>query len=35
PNGVFNDMGSPDFRETFLYTIKQLNKLDLGYVHIM
>ncbi|CAB5083196.1 NADH:flavin oxidoreductases, Old Yellow Enzyme family [Olavius algarvensis associated proteobacterium Delta 3] len=28
-------MGSPDFRETFLYTIKQLNKLDLGYVHIM
>jgi N-ethylmaleimide reductase len=19
PNGVFNDMGSPDFRETFLY----------------
>jgi len=35
PNGVFNDMGSPDFRETFLYTVKQLNKLDLGYVHIM
>jgi len=35
PNGVFNDMGSPDFQETFLYTIKQLNELDLGYVHIM
>ena len=35
PNGVFNDMGSPDFRETFLYTIKELNGLDLGYVHIM
>ena len=35
PNGVFNDMGSPDFRETFLYTIKELNKLDLAYVHIM
>jgi len=35
PNGVFNDMGSPDFRETFLHTIKQLNELDLGYVHIM
>lgn len=35
PNGVFNDMGSSDFRETFLYTIKQLDKLDLGYVHIM
>jgi len=35
PNGVFNDMGSPDFRETFLYTIKALNRLDLAYVHIM
>ena len=35
PNGVFNDMGSPDFRETFLYTIKALNKLNLAYVHIM
>lgn len=35
PNGVFNDMGSPDFRETYLYTIKELNKLKLGYVHIM
>ena len=28
-------MGSPDFRETFLYTIKELNKLQLAYVHIM
>ncbi len=35
PNGVFNDMGSTDFRETFLYAIKELNKLDLAYVHIM
>jgi len=35
PNGVFNDMGSPDFRETFLYTIKALNRLNLAYVHIM
>ena len=35
PNGVFNDMGSPDFRETFLYTIKELDKLNLAYVHIM
>lgn len=35
PNGVFNDMGSEDFRETFLYAIKELNKLNLGYVHIM
>lgn len=35
PNGVFNDMGSNDFRETYLYVIKQLNSLNLGYVHIM
>jgi len=35
PNGVFNDMGSPDFRETFLYVAEQLNKLVLGYLHIM
>jgi N-ethylmaleimide reductase len=35
PNGIFNDMGSEDFRETYLYVIKELNKLDLGYVHIM
>jgi len=35
PNGVFNDMGSPDFRETYLYTIKKLKRLNLAYVHIM
>jgi len=35
PNGVFNDMGSEDFRETYLYLIKELAKLDLAYVHIM
>ena len=35
PNGVFNDMGSSDFRETYLHVIKQLDTLDLGYVHIM
>lgn len=35
PNGVFNDMGSDDFRETYLYTVKQLSKLKLGYLHIM
>ena len=35
PNGVFNDMGHPDFRETYLYIIRNLNKLDLAYVHIM
>ncbi|MBA3014515.1 MAG: alkene reductase [Proteobacteria bacterium] len=35
PNGVFNDMGSPDFRETFLYVAQELNKFNLGYLHIM
>ncbi len=35
PKVIFNDMGSEDFRETFLYTIQQLNILNLGYVHIM
>ena len=35
PNGVFNDMGSPDFRETYLYAVEEINKLGLGYLHIM
>ena len=35
PNGVFNDMGSPDFRDTYLYAIKELKNLNLAYVHIM
>jgi N-ethylmaleimide reductase len=35
PNGNFNDMGSPDFRETFLYVAKQLNAYGLAYLHIM
>lgn len=35
PNGVFNDMGSPDFREIYHYTVKQLDRLELGYLHLM
>ena len=35
PNGIFNDMGSENFRETFLYAAKELNKFNLGYLHIM
>ncbi|MEJ5364968.1 MAG: alkene reductase [Desulfosoma sp.] len=35
PNGVFNDMGSPDFRETFLYAARQLDSLNLAYLHIV
>lgn len=35
PNGVFNDMGSEDYRETFLHAAKEFNQLNLGYMHIM
>lgn len=35
PNGVFNAMGSPDFRETFLYVATQLNRYGLAYLHVM
>ncbi len=35
PNGVFNGMGSPDYRETFLYIAQQINQYNLGYLHIM
>lgn len=35
PNGVFNDMGSTDYRETFLYVAKQLNTYNLAYLHIL
>ncbi len=35
PNGSFNDMGSPDFREQFLYVAKQLDVYGLAYIHLM
>jgi N-ethylmaleimide reductase len=35
PNGVYNDMGSPDFRETFLYAAEQLNSYGLAYLHLV
>lgn len=35
PNGSFNDMGSPDYRETFTYIIQQLNSYNLGYLHVL
>ena len=35
PNGVFNDMGSSDFRETYLYVAAELNTFNLGYLHVM
>lgn len=35
PNGVFNDMGSPDCRETFLYAARELDRYRLGYLHVL
>lgn len=35
PNGAFNDMGSPDYREQFTYTIQKLNEHGLMYLHVM
>ena len=35
PNGAFNDMGSPDYREQFSHTMTQLNKFGLSYLHVM
>ncbi|MCC3426104.1 MAG: alkene reductase [Microcoleus sp. PH2017_01_SCD_O_A] len=35
PNGVYNDMGSPDYRETFLYIAGQLNVYGLAYLHLV
>lgn len=35
PNGVFNDMGSEDYREQFSYVAEQLNTHNLCYLHVM
>lgn len=35
PNGVYNDMGSPDFREQFTYVASQLDRYGLSYLHVM
>ncbi|MBU6223103.1 MAG: alkene reductase [Planctomycetes bacterium] len=35
PNGVFNDMGSPNYREQFLHAASALDRLDLGYLHVV
>jgi len=35
PNGDFNDMGAPDFRETFTYAAQQLNSFGLAYLHVV
>jgi N-ethylmaleimide reductase len=35
PNGVFNDMGSEDYREQYLYAATELNGMGLAYLHVM
>ncbi|MBM4021487.1 MAG: alkene reductase [Planctomycetes bacterium] len=35
PNGVFNDMGSPNFREQFTHVATMLDRHDLAYLHVV
>ncbi|NQU11282.1 alkene reductase [bacterium] len=35
PNGAFNDMGSPDYREQFLDAARQLDGYRLSYLHVL
>ncbi|NBW95761.1 MAG: alkene reductase [Planctomycetia bacterium] len=35
PNGVFNDMGSPNFREQFQHVATRLDRLGLAYLHVV
>ena len=35
PNGAFNDMGAPNFREQFLHAATALDRLDIGYLHVV
>lgn len=35
PNGVFNDMGSPDYRQQFTYLAERLSHAGLAYLHVM
>jgi 2,4-dienoyl-CoA reductase-like NADH-dependent reductase (Old Yellow Enzyme family) len=35
PNGSFNDMGSPDYREQYSYAARQLDRFGLAYLHVM
>ena len=35
PNGSFNDMGSPDFREQFTFVASQLDRFGLSYLHVI
>lgn len=35
PNGAYNDMGSPDFREQFTFVASELDRYGLSYLHVM
>jgi N-ethylmaleimide reductase len=35
PNGAFNDMGSPDYRETFTYAARELDAYGLAFLHLV
>ncbi|MCA9110119.1 MAG: alkene reductase, partial [Planctomycetaceae bacterium] len=35
PNGSFNSMGSPDYRDQFTFTANQLDQYGLAYLHVM
>ena len=35
PNGVYNDMGSPDYREQFTFVASQLDRYGLAYLHVV
>jgi N-ethylmaleimide reductase len=35
PNGTFNDMGSPNYREQFTQTAATLDRLPLAYLHVV
>ncbi len=35
PNGVFNDMGSTDYREQYTFVAEQLDRFGLAYLHVM
>jgi 2,4-dienoyl-CoA reductase-like NADH-dependent reductase (Old Yellow Enzyme family) len=35
PNGSYNDMGSPDYREQFTFVAGQLDRFGLAYLHVV
>jgi N-ethylmaleimide reductase len=35
PNGPYNDMGSPDYRELFTFVAGQLDRFGLAYLHVV